>query len=86
MKKFFKDKENIAIITLSLMIIITIGVGRVVADTIGADRITMSSTNMTTVKEKLDTLANRAATQNQSSTCPNKAMCQPKKSWSNVAL
>ena len=74
------------IIIIVLFTIFIFSVETVVANTISANKIAISSTNMTTVKEKLDTLANKAATQNQSSTCPNKAICQWKKSWSNVAL
>ena len=86
MKKFFKDKENITIVVLSIILVTIIGVGKVVADTISADRIAMSSTNMTTLEEKLNTLANTVKYNEQNSVCPAGAACLWKKSWSNVAI
>ena len=80
--KIFKNKENLLILVLSLVLVATLTIGKVVADTISAADIPMKDNSSTTIKSRLDTLASKS----RPTTCPSNAECIWKKSWSQVAV
>lgn len=80
--KIFKNKENLLILVLSLVLVASLTIGKVVADTISAADIPMKDNSTTTIKSRLDVLASKP----RPTTCPSNAICQWKKSWSNVAV
>ena len=80
--KIFKNKENLLILVLSLVLVATLTVGKVVADTISAADIPMTDNSSTTIKTRLDALANKP----RPTTCPSNMFCKIKKSWSNAEV
>ena len=80
MKKFFKDKENLIILSLSLLIVATISIGKVMAYLYSASNVTYSKSGLsaTNVQDAIEEIYNKA--------CPNNAYCYWKKDWSHVAL
>ena len=81
MKKI-KNKDNIITLVLLIILVSVITIGKVVADSISAADIPMKDNSSTTIKTRLDTLASKP----QPTTCPTKAVCKWKKSWSNVVV
>lgn len=71
MNKILNDKKNVVIIILTIIFFLILGLKNVFADAVSSSSVSMSSTDSTRVKYRLDLLASKP----RPSTCPGHKIC-----------
>ena len=85
MKKI-KDRDNLIILILLVMLVSTIILKKVQADSVLSSKVSMTDNTSTTLQSRIDALTVKYKNKTRPTSCPSNMKCYARKAWADVAV